>query len=618
MITKDTIKTLPSAPGVYLMKAGKGEILYVGKARNLRQRVRSYFGESRDTRYQIRFLLERVEYLDFIVTDTEKEALILENTLIKQHRPKYNINLRDDKTYFSLRIDLNSEFPRLTIVRKVARDNATYFGPYASASAARAVLNQLYRVFPLRHYPLETCRRRKRPCLFHQIRQCSAPCHGLISRSEYLSLAEGAVLFLSGRDKELIKTYRQKMAAAAAAEQYEEAARYRDLLHNMEVTLERQKMVTASGDMDVVGVHREEAQMVIALLFVRGGAMIGSRNYRFSWELEDAEGVASFLGEYYGNDTFVPKEILLPLPMPDNGGITEFLSERRGNRVTLSHPRRGVKAELVALAARNAATAFTEQQSRSQEQLRLLDELKSRLHLSQPPHRIECYDISTFQGGNSVGSRVTFVDGMPFKDGYRRYRIRTVEQTDDFSMLYEVFERRFGKAVDDPLPDLILVDGGLGQLGVLTGILQKLEVQGIETAALAKSRVHAEATETKIYRTAERVFRPGRKNPIVLRQNSQPLLLLARIRDEAHRFAVTYHKKLRDRATLRSALEDIPGVGRKTAVLLLRQFGSISRIAEASLDELATVPGLSTATARAIIGSIKQTDQNPCPTGSVK
>jgi excinuclease ABC subunit C len=611
MITQDKVRSLPTSPGVYLMKGATGEILYVGKARNLRQRVRSYFGSSRDSRYQIRFLLERVATLDVIVTDTEKEALILENTLIKQHRPRYNINLRDDKTYFSLRINLNDEFPRLTIVRKVVKDGASYFGPYASATAARSVLKQLYRVFRLRHYPLETCRRRKRPCLFYQIRQCSAPCHGLISREEYLSLAEGALLFLAGRNQDLVKVYRQRMAEAAAGEQYEEAGRYRDLLRNIETTLERQKVVTQGGDMDVVGLHREGQLMVIALLFIRGGTMIGSRNYRFSWELEDAEGVASFLGEYYGNDVFIPAEILLPLQLPEDGGLTEFLSERRGHKVTLSLPRRGVKAELVALASRNAATAATEQNRRDEEHSRVLEALRSRLHLSSLPHRIECYDISTFQGRHSVGSRVTFVDGHPLKEGYRRYRIRTVDQTDDFAMLYEVFERRIRRAAEEPLPDLIIVDGGLGQLGVLNSVLEQLGITGVEIAALAKSRVQADATESEISRSTERVFRPGRKNPIVLRQNSLPLLLLARIRDEAHRFAVTYHTNLRDRATLRSVLEEIPGIGRKTANLLLRQFGSLAHIRESSPEDFASLPGLSPNIGKKVIDHLRNPGLDP-------
>lgn len=603
MIPADKIALLPTAPGVYLMKGGDGEILYVGKARNLRQRVRSYFGSSRDARYQVRFLLERVADIEVIVTDTEKEALILENTLIKQHRPRYNINLRDDKTYFSLRLDMREQFPRLTVVRKVTRDGAQYFGPYASATAARAVMKQLQRIFPLRHYPLEACRRRKRPCLFYQIRQCSGPCHGLITEHEYRALAEGVALFLSGRDRELIKVYHQKMAEAARRERFEEAVRYRDLLRDIETTLERQKMVTHGGDTDALGIAREGTRLTLVLIFIRGGVLTGSRSFSFSWELDDSEAVASFLGEYYCRDVFTPAELLLPVSLPEQAALAELLAERRGRKVAITVPRKGTKLELVQLAVKNAETALTENLRSSPDMTQVLQELKDRLHLSTVPNRIECYDISTFQGRQSVGSRVTFVGGEPYKPGYRRYRIKTVDQTDDFAMMTEVLGRRVRRRDEDPLPDLIVVDGGLGQLGVLGGVLSDLGVTGIETAALAKSRVLAAPEAAEVERSAERVFRPGRKNPLVLRQNSAPLLLLARIRDEAHRFAITYHQKLRDRTNFRSLLEEVPGVGPETSRLLLRRFGSLAGVRAASLDELVSIKGVTRAMAEALISS---------------
>ncbi len=606
MITADTIRSLPTSPGVYLMKGETGEILYVGKARNLRQRVRTYFGNSLDSRYQIRFLVERVRELDCIVTDTEKEALILENTLIKQHRPRYNINLRDDKTYFSLRLDLNEEFPRLTIARKVTRDGATYFGPYASATAARAVLKQLQRIFPLRRYPLETCRRRNRPCLFYQIRQCSAPCHGLVTPAEYRSLAEGASLFLSGRDKELVKIYRQRMAEAASSERYEEAARYRDLLRDIEVTLERQKMVTGEGDLDVVGIYNEGNLLVVALLFIRGGTLIGSRCYPFRWELELSEGLASFLGEYYGQDVFVPAELLLPMPLPEGGGLADFLTERRGKKVAISVPKRGIKSELVELASKNAANAAVEHNRKEIDSSLILKGLQDRLHLKKTPVRIECFDISNFQGAHAVGSQVTFVDAIPFKEGYRRYRIKGVQQADDFAMMAEVLTRRVRRAALEPLPDLIIVDGGLGQLGILIKVMEDLGISGIEVAALAKSRVRSAPGDSQVTRSAERIFRPGRKNPVVLRQNSPQLLLLAQIRDEAHRFAITYHQQLRDRSTLRSRLEEVPGVGRELSRVLLRGFGSLSGIRAATPEELVTLPGVSQRIAEAIVKQLKK------------
>ncbi|MBI5655877.1 MAG: excinuclease ABC subunit UvrC [Geobacter sp.] len=614
MISADRIKAISTAPGVYLMKGAQGTILYVGKARNLRQRVRSYFGPSRDSRYQIRFLLEQVTDLETIVTDTEKEALILENTLIKQHRPKYNINLRDDKTYFSLRLNSAEEFPRLTVVRKVAKDGADYFGPYASASAARAVVKQLYRLFPLRHYPLETCRRRRRPCLFYQIRQCSAPCHGLISRDEYQRLVDGVALFLSGRSRDLVKSFQQSMAEAAAGQRYEEAARYRDLLRDIQITLERQKMVTRGGDLDAVGLHSEQSLLVVVLLFIRGGTVTGSRSYHFSWELDLAEAVASFLAEYYSQEVTIPDEVLLPLALPEGGGLAELLSERRGRKVLLTTPRRGIKSELVELAAKNASTAAQEYLRGSEDAHAILEELASRLHLSRLPHRIECYDISNFQGGHAVGSRVTFVGGKPDTSLYRRYRIRTVAQSDDFAMLDEVLSRRIRGSDEDPLPDLIIVDGGLGQLNILIHLLESLGISGIEAAGLAKSRVRPAPGQTDVVRSAERVFRPGRKNPIVLRQNSPPLLLLARIRDEAHRFAVSYHKKLRERENSRSLLQEVPGVGPKLSRVLLRHFGSLAEVRSATIEQISAVSGITRTVAEAVSDALDRqqpTEETP-------
>jgi excinuclease ABC subunit C len=394
------------------------------------------------------------------------------------------------------------------------------------------------------------------------------------------------------------------MADAASLERYEEAARYRDILQSIETTLERQKMVTHGGDMDVVGFHRKDNAVTLVLLFIRGGTVTGSRSYTFSWELDDAEAIASFLGEYYGGDVFVPVEILLPLAIPENIGLLELLAEKKGKKVALSVPRRGMKLELVELAARNAETSAVEHHDRQDASIRVLQELKDRLNLAKLPTRIECYDISTFQGKQSVGSRVTFVDGKPFKEGYRRYRIRNDGQNDDFGMLTEVLARRANRAVDDPLPDLLIVDGGLGQLGVLTRVLADLQLQGIETAALAKSRVFSDMTDIKVSRSAERVFRPGRKNPVVLKQNSKPLLLLAQIRDEAHRFAVTYHKLIRDKETLRSELEDISGIGPKLSRALLRYFGSLDKIRTATLSDIASVPGIPNDVATAVIARL--------------
>jgi excinuclease ABC subunit C len=601
MITIDKIDNFPTAPGVYLMKSGDETVLYVGKARDLRKRVRSYFSASRDSRQHIHFLMLKVAKIDFIVTDTEKEALILENTLIKQYRPRYNINLRDDKTYFSLRMDMTEEFPRLSIIRRVVRDGARYFGPYASATAAKEVLKQLSKIFPLRHYPLETCRQRKRPCLFYQIKQCSAPCHGLISARDYAALAEGAALFLEGKNRAVVKIFREKMIEAAAAAHYEAAARFRDLIRDIEITVERQKMVDQGGDSDIFGLFRDGEQLNIATLFVRNGTLTGSRNYSFLWELGDPEGLASFLNEYYCRDVFIPATILLPLSIDEPAALEELLTEKSGNIVRLFVPRRGRKLEMVRLAAKNAESSALEKRKRSETEQGVLEELRDHLHLSGIPHRIECYDISNIQGKIAVGSRVVFRDGRPDRQSYRRYRIKDVDQADDFAMMREVLARRFrARGGDDDRPDLIVVDGGIGQLNVLTGVLAELHIEGVAAAGLAKSRVTSDMRGETLARSGERVFLPGRKNPLPLKQHSAPLLLLARIRDEAHRFAVTYHQNLRSKGLLASELESVPGIGSVLKKALLRKFGSLSRLKEATREELQEVHGVSRQKAEAV------------------
>jgi excinuclease ABC subunit C len=594
-------ENFPDSPGVYIMKGESGTILYVGKAKNLRARIRSYFTRTSDSRYHIRFLMARVADIEYIVTDTEKEALILENTLIKKYRPRYNMNLRDDKTYFSLRMDMSEEFPRLTLIRKVTRDGARYFGPYSSASAARDVLKQIYKLFRLRHYPLETCRRRGRPCLFHQINQCSAPCFGLISKEDYAVLAKGAVLFLEGKNRDLAKTLKKSMADSAARENYEEAARFRDLIRSVEVTVEKQKMVAQGGDIDVLGYYREGSHLGMSILFVRGGSLIGSRNFALSWEMDDDEGISSFLNEYYSSNVHIPDEVLLPVPIEEPAAFAELLSEKRGKRVSVTSPFRGTKLEMVKLAGRNAETAALEGRKAKESVESILCELRQRLHLTNKPRRIECYDVSNIQGRLAVASKVSFLDAKPDKSGYRYYRIKTVTGSDDYGMMYEVLSRRFGRNSDsDELPDLIVIDGGQGQLNVLTAVLHELDMTGVDTVALAKSRVKGGMTSREITRTNERIFIPGRKNPVVLRQNSAPLLLLAKIRDEAHRFAITQHKKLRAKSALRSSLADIRGVGEKRQNELLRHFGSLKRIREANVEELREVQGMDGRTAAAV------------------
>ncbi len=603
----EKLNQLPTVPGVYLMRDSAGTIIYIGKARNLRQRVRAYFSASGDGRYHVKFLVPKVADLDVVLTDTEKEALLLENTLIKQHRPRYNLELKDDKTYFSLRLDPKEEFPRFSIVRKTPRDGARYFGPYASASAAREVLRQITRMFPLRHYPLATCLSRRRPCLYHQIGQCSAPCHGMISPPEYSELASGAMLFLEGKGRELMAQLRKRMSEAAAGLHYEEAARWRNLLRAIEVTVEKQKMVLRGGDSDVIGSHRQGERLELVVLFVRNGIMSGSRHFGFRWELDDREGVAAFLRQFYTDDQYIPTDVLLPFEIEDSGAVSEILSEMGGKRVTLITPKRGTRRDLVELACKNAAAALREREDTAAGVAAVLEELRQGLHLSRLPNRIECYDISTIQGRHSVGSGVTFINGSPDTKNYRRYRIRSVEGQDDFAMLSEVFSRRFraDQVEKAGLPDLVVVDGGIGQLNAALEIIRSLGLTGrFDLVSLAKSRTEQAVAAADIHRSFERVFLPGRRNPLVLKQNSKALLLLAALRDEAHRFAITYHRTLRGTEGISSGIDQLIGIGPKRRTALLRHFGSFQRLKEASLEELAAVNGMNRSAAETLFGAL--------------
>jgi excinuclease ABC subunit C len=603
MSLEEKISRFPASPGVYLMRDATGVIIYVGKARSLRQRVRTYFNPSGDSRYHVKFLVAKVADIDIVLTDTEKEALLLENTLIKQHHPRYNLSLKDDKTYFSLRIDPQEEFPRFTIVRKRPRDGAYYFGPYSSGSAAREVLRQMTRIFPLRHYPLATCMSRRRPCLYHQIGQCSAPCHGLIAHEAYAALVNGAILFLEGKGRLLVAEFKRRMLDASEHMLYEDAVRWRNLLRSIEVTVEKQKMVLSGGDSDVVGFYREGNRVELALLFIRAGVLSGSRQFNLSWELDDAAAVSAFLQQYYTGAVFIPAEILLPLNIEDKGGLAELLGELKGGKVSILVPQRGTKRELVALAGKNAMSSRMERDEKKAAAESVLMELSRRLMLTRMPRRIECYDISTIQGRFSVGSCVVFTSGKADRQQYRHFRIRSVDGQNDFAMLREVFMRRFsaeGREKNE-LPDLVVVDGGIGQLNAVQEILAELGVlKLLDLVSLAKSRVQHDVTARDVRKSDERVFLPGRKNPVVLHQNSASLLLLAAIRDEAHRFAIGYHRKLRGKEGLASGIEQITGIGPKRRTALLKHFGSLRCLGEAALEEIAVVPGMNRSAAEAV------------------
>ncbi len=603
------LKKFPATPGVYLMKGEGGATLYVGKAKHLRNRLRSYFSAAGDGRAHIRFLMARVREVETIVTDTEKEALILENTLIKKYRPKYNINLRDDKTYVSLRIDPREEFPALQVVRKIRRDGALYFGPFSAASAVRETLKEIYRIFPLRHYPMATCRRRGRPCLFYQIGQCSAPCHGAISAADYAALVKGVVALLSGREKEVVVHLQHKMAEASEQMRFEEAARLRDQIRAIEQTVEKQKVVAAGGcDQDVIGLHREGGEVEIAVLFVRQGKLVGRRNFSIDWKLDEEELLSSFLQQFYGRDVVVPDQVIVPFGPGDQETLSEWLGERKGRKVSVLAPRRGEKRALLEMAERNALESFRERGSRREAREGVLVEIRDRLKLARLPRRMECFDISNVQGEQSVGSMVVLIDGEPASSEYRHYRIKTVAGADDFASLAEVLKRRLTRGAEQGvLPDFILIDGGKGQLSGVYQVLEQLNLAAaIDVAGIAKSRVFRNVKGSTVERSEERFFRPGRSNPVLLRQGSAALFMLERLRNEAHRFAVTYHRKLRGKESLHSALEDIPGVGPARRKALLRHFGSLRKVREAPLEALRSVPGFSEALAQAVFDYLRR------------
>ncbi len=607
MISIDLTK-YPQTPGVYLMFGDNDIVLYVGKAKLLRTRLRSYFSTSGDGRLHIPLLMAKVTRVEVIVTDTEKEALLLENTLIKKHRPRYNIDLRDDKTYVSVRIDLQDQFPLMQVVRQVKDDGANYYGPYSSASAIRSTLKQIYRIFPLRHAAIERCSKRSRPCLFYQIGQCSAPCHGKITQAEYRILVDGVVQLLEGRESEVIIQLQQRMELAATAMRFEQAAQLRDQITAIKSSIEKQKVTDyGGGNQDVIGLHQDGGEVEVALLFIRQGRLLGRRSYRLDWTLDLPELVSGFLQEYYSRQVILPDQLLLPFEVEGSEQLGEWLSEKRLKKVQLLAPQRGEKKRLCQLAQRNAEESYRQRGQRQQARKDLLLELQEKFSLSHFPERIECYDISNVQGNQSVGSMVVLIAGEPANSEYRRFKIKTVEGADDYASLYEVIKRRLQRGVEaQQLPNMILIDGGKGQLGVLTAVLEEFDLTAeIGAVGIAKSRVQANVQGKVVERTEERFFLPGRKNPLNFRRGSACQFLLERLRDEAHRFAITYHRKLRKKASLRSSLEDIAGVGPSRRKILLKHFGSLKRIKAASLEELQQAPGISASLATDIFNALR-------------
>jgi len=483
----------------------------------------------------------------------------------------------------------------MQVVRQVKHDGAHYFGPYSSAGAIRETLKEIYHIFPLRHASLERCRKRGRPCLFHQIGQCSAPCHGLISQAEYRKLVDGVIQLLEGRESEVIERLHRRMQEASETLRFEEAARLRDQIRSIEKSVEKQKVTDyGGGNQDVIGLHRDGGDVEVALLFIRQGKLIGRQTYLLEWKLDLEELLSGFLQEYYSREVILPDQLLLPFPLESSELLGEWLSEKRGRKVHLLAPQRGEKKRLCNLAERNAVEAYRQRGKRKLAREDILRELMARFQLATLPERIECYDISNVQGQLSVGSMVVLLNGEAAPAEYRRFRIKTVEGADDYASLTEVLKRRLERGLAEKcLPDMILIDGGKGQLGVLTEVLRNFQLNGqIGAVGIAKSRVIANVRGKAIERSEERFFLPGRKNPVSFRQGAAALYMLERLRDEAHRFAITYHRKLRSKANLRSSLEDIPGVGPARRKALLKYFGSLKKLREACREDLLQMPGL--------------------------
>ena len=596
---------LPAAPGVYLFKGANGEVLYVGKAKDLRSRVKSYFRSGGDARYQIPFLLARLNDIDVLLTDTEKEAVLLEDTLIKEHKPPYNIDFKDDKTLVSLKLDTAHEWPRLEVVRLPhgpPDDGARYFGPYASAAETRSTLREMFKIFPVRSCSDTVFRGRTRPCLYYDIKQCVAPCvDGYTTREEYDELVRQVVLHLEGRSDELIRTLTDEMHQASEELRFEEAGRLLGRVQAIERTVERQKVARQAlmRNQDIMGLYREGDRLTIQRLTVRRGTLVGGEAHHFGRiHLPDEVVLADFLARFYLNEEVLPEDVLVPMDAPEAEALSAVLSERRGRPVRLRVPKRGEARQLVLLACRNAEQAFRRRSDEGQATEAIQAELAAKLRLPRPPETIECVDISAISGTRAAGSIVRFVDGKPAKRGYRKYRIRTVEGPDDYAMMAEVLARRLRRGLEeDDLPDLLLVDGGKGQLTIALAAMKDLGVEGPAVAALAKERDRPAGASRW---GQERIYLPGRKNPVLFPRNSSALFLLQRIRDEAHRFAQAYHATLRKKQTLRSILDEVPGIGTKRKQQIFKAFRSTKRLREASPEEIARRAAIPKAVAQAL------------------
>ena len=602
-VLAEKIKDLSASPGVYVFRDESGEVLYVGKARNLKNRVRSYFASNLSDKTEA--LMERVGGLETIIVDSEAEALILECNLIKKYRPRYNILLRDDKNYPYLRIDLEEEWPRVTVVRRMNQDGARYFGPFTKTGSLRETLSLLRRIFPYRTCSDAHLSQASRPCLDYQIGRCLGPCTGNLDRDSYMETIDGVIKFLEGRHKDVRDTLSAHMKRCAENLDFEEAARIRDRISALDDVTQKQKIVLPDmKNRDILGLARSGKLSFVALLPVREGKLMGKEGFVLTGtELdEDHEIISAFVSQYYPNASFIPKEVLIPVSLPDADEISKYT----GLRIRV--PKRGVFKDLVSMANDNSRAmmqAYIPRYERqTQETVKALRDLADALGLSEPPQRIECYDISNTSGKEAVASMVLLLDGKPDKSSYRRFRMKVDGKPDDYAMMQEVMWRRFKRGIkerdalekegDMPrrqskfaiFPDLIIVDGGKGQVSAAKQVLDELKLD-IPIAGLAERN--------------EEIFLPHRSQPVVLPEDSGALFLVIRIRDEAHRFALSYHRKIRDKKRLGTELSQIPGLGPKKSKDLLKAFGSVDAVKSASYEELVKIKGIGPKLASSIL-----------------
>jgi excinuclease ABC subunit C len=591
------IKTWPKKPGVYIMKDAKGKIIYIGKALSLRKRISDYFVEGRDTRYQINALMKKVDDIEYIVTKTEKEALLLEYNLIQENKPKYNLFLKDSKRYVSIKVSSYHKFPGIYVTRQTPKDNSTYFGPYTSSASCREVVELITSYFKIRTCSDTFFANRSRPCIQYEIKRCTAPCTNFVTKDEYGKQLSSAVMFLKGHVTELIKILKQEMAKVSKEKKYEEAGHIRDVLHNIQVMIEPQA-ISGYGvvNKDYIAMYQEGNKCTFAILKLRQGKIQDYGSFPLSNQLGETVSLwEQFLIQYYKKSESIPKEIHSDFPTEVLGAVQSLLSDRKGSSVKIRKPLRGVDKDRLRMAKLNAKEMFY-QGHKERDWDNISETLMKKLQLVVRPEIVECVDISNISGKFAVGSLVAFSEGKPSKSNYRKYKIKAKDTPDDYAMMSEVLTRRFKKYMESNkiLPDLLLVDGGKGQLAIAKRVLDELGIEGVGLASIAKGRS----------RKQDEIYIPGRKNPVIIK-NGEAHLFLQRIRDEAHRFGIEYYRKRHRKGLITSELDKVPGIGPAKKKALLKKFSSLEKIQNATAKEISQTPGVTKSLAKKILSNLK-------------